>query len=229
MNKVLTGVLCIALVLLTLTVSIGLPIYIRPFYYIQIEELALPQRTGYEKEEIKAAYDEVMDYLTLPGKEFGTGVFAHSEKGAAHFADVKKLFNLNISVLLGSLFIVLLLSWFRKRGHFTPCRPFGKPYLLSCGLGMLLFLAVAGTMTAIDFETCFVLFHKLFFPGKDNWIFSSSKDPIIGAMPETFFLRCALLILGSVLLISFGMCLIGILQERKGKKEKAATTVDPIA
>ncbi len=92
MNKLLTALLCVALVLLTLCVSIALPIYVRPFYYLQIEELNLPEATGYSKEEIKTAYDEVLDYLTLPNRPFGTGVFSHSAEGAAHFADCKGLF-----------------------------------------------------------------------------------------------------------------------------------------
>ena len=109
MNKFLTALLCIALVILTLCISIALPIYVRTFYYMQIEDLGLPEVTGYSGEEIKVAYDQVLDYLTLPGKEFGTGVFSHSEEGAAHFADCKVLFRFHAWVLFLSLTVVLIL------------------------------------------------------------------------------------------------------------------------
>ena len=115
MNKFLTALLCVALVLLTLCVSIALPIYVRPFYYLQIEELNLPEATGYSKEEIKTAYDEVLDYLTLPNRTFGTGLFPHSEEGAAHFADCKVLFRFHAWVLLLSLAVVLILFIMKKK------------------------------------------------------------------------------------------------------------------
>ena len=97
----------VALFCFIVTVSIGLPIYFRPFYYAHITPMHLPELSGFTKAEIKAAYNEVLDYLTLPGKPFGTGVMAHSAEGAAHFADCKVLFDLNAGVLLGSLGVIL--------------------------------------------------------------------------------------------------------------------------
>ncbi len=215
MNKFLTALLCVALVLLTLCVSIALPIYVRPFYYLQIEELNLPEATGYSKEEIKTAYDEVLDYLTLPNRTFGTGLFPHSEEGAAHFADCKVLFRFHAWVLLLSLGTVLVLGVLKGKKGFVPCRPFGKHYLFSCGLGTLVFMGLIGGLAALDFEKAFVIFHSLFFPGKTNWIFNPRKDPIIYAMPETFFLRCGVLILVSVLSISAGLCIAGLVFGKK--------------
>ena len=94
-NRVVSVVFAVALAILILTFSIGLPIYFRPFYYIQIDTLDMVERTGYSYEVIKAAYDEVLNYLTLPWCEFGTGELAWSESGASHFADCLFLFNLN--------------------------------------------------------------------------------------------------------------------------------------
>ena len=48
---------------------------------------------------LKEAYDEVLNYLTLPNKPFGTGQLKYSESGMSHFVDCKKLFNLNISLI----------------------------------------------------------------------------------------------------------------------------------
>ena len=50
------------------------------------------------------------------------------------------------------------------------------------------------------FVWAFAAFHALFFPGKDNWLFDPATDPVIGILPETFFLRCAVLILALLLL-----------------------------
>ena len=224
MNKLLTALLCVALVLLTLCVSIALPIYVRPFYYLQIEELNLPEATGYSKEEIKTAYDEVLDYLTLPNRPFGTGVFSHSTEGAAHFADCKVLFRFHVWVLLLSLSLVLALSFFIRKKVFVPCRSMGKHYLFSCGLGTLVFMGLMGGLAALDFEKAFVIFHSIFFPGKTNWMFDPHTAPIIYAMPETFFLRCGVLILLSVLSISAGLCIAGLVLGRKHRSVQVAHT-----
>lgn len=222
MNKVCTALLCISLILLTLTLSIALPIYIRPFYYMQIEELGIPEKTGYDKETVKAAYDQVLDYLTLPGKEFGTGVFPYSEEGKSHFEDVRGLFVLNGSVLLSALAVTAILLWCKRKGYFRPSRPFGKHYLFSCGGGTLLFMAVLGAVASVNFEKSFEVFHHIFFPGKDNWIFSASEDGIILAMPMEFFLRCGLLFLCGAVSISLAMCLLGRQRDRRGKKGASA-------
>jgi len=101
-NKLLTALFGICLVLFMLTFCIGLPIYCRFFYYIQIKTLDLEEQTGWSYGTIKEAYDEVLDYLTLPGKQFGTGELKWSEDGKAHFDDCKVLFDLNLGLLLSS-------------------------------------------------------------------------------------------------------------------------------
>ena len=111
LNITLSALLCLAICVLTITVSIGLPIYFRPFYYMQIEDLRLPEITGYDVDTIKAAFDELLNFLTLPGQEFGTGVFAYSEDGAEHFRDCKKLFDLNITALIISLAVIVMITY----------------------------------------------------------------------------------------------------------------------
>ena len=72
-NKILTAVFGFALAILIITFSIGLPIYFRPFYYWQINALEIEEYSGFDRKTIIEAFDDVMDYLTLPGHEFGTG------------------------------------------------------------------------------------------------------------------------------------------------------------
>ena len=115
----------VSLFFLILTLSIGLPIYIRPFYYAHIDAMHLPAQSGFSAEEIRTAYDEVLDYLTLPGREFSAGVMAYSPDGAAHFEDCKVLFDLNAAVLIASSVCLLLLLVLRKTGVIGPFR-FGR-------------------------------------------------------------------------------------------------------
>ena len=114
-NRAVTAVFVIALFAFLLSFAISLPILNRWFYYIQIDTLNLEQASGHTYAEIKEAFDEIMDYLLLPGREFGEGVFPYSEEGAAHFMDCKPLFVLDVALAgasAGVLIIILVL-------HFT--------------------------------------------------------------------------------------------------------------
>ncbi len=217
-HKFLTILLCVSVILMSITGSIGLPIYVRSFYYCQIDGYGLPEATGYDKETIKEAYDQVLDYLTLPGRNFGTGVFPFSEEGEAHFRDCKKLFDLNGAVLLASAVMILLLYILSRRGKFTPGRPFGGHFTLTCGVGMVGLFGLIGGLAALDFDRAFVVFHQLFFPGKENWLFNPQKDGIIQILPQDFFMSCGILIVGSIVLLSLGMILYGILEKNRKSK-----------
>ena len=88
--KAVTALAALLLALLILSFSIAVPILFRPFYYIQIDMLDLPERTGWSEETIREAYDEVLDFCVF-GKPFGTGQLAWSQSGYSHFADVREL------------------------------------------------------------------------------------------------------------------------------------------
>ena len=74
-------------------------------------------------------------------------------------------------------------------------------------------LLVIGAAAATNFDRAFTVFHSLFFPGEDNWIFDPAQDPIITLMPEEFFRNCAELIL-AVLIAACAAIIIA--DKRKG-------------
>ena len=219
-NKLLTSLLAICVVIFVITFSIGLPIYFRPFYYMQIDSLGIEEETGYTKEEIKQGYDEILDFLTLPGKEYGTGVFESSEEGESHFADCKRLFTLNLVLLITSFVGMVTLIVLNKLKKFTLCRPFGKHFLYTCGSGTLIFFAFLGGLCALNFDKAFEVFHAIFFPGKENWMFNPWEDEIILAMPQEFFMRCGILIGASIILTSIAFIIYGIIDKRKRENSK---------
>ena len=49
-------------------------------------------------------------------------------------------------------------------------------------------------LAALDFDGAFTVFHSIFFPGKDNWLFDPVTDPVILILPEAFFRNCAIAI-----------------------------------
>ena len=174
--------------------------------------------TGYEYEVIKEAYDEVLDYLTLPGGEFGTGKLAYSEDGASHFADCKALFNLNAWGYVVSAALIIILLVLSRRGVFSFSRGAGFNVLFWSGAATLGLFALVAALASIDFDYAFVVFHSIFFPGKDNWVFNPRFDQIIRVMPQEFFMNCAILIVTSIILLSLTWIVIGIVVRYKESK-----------
>ena len=201
-NKVISILFAVSLFFFIITFSIGLPIYFRPFYYAHIEAYELVEESGFTYDEIREAYDEVLDYLTIPGREFGSGVMRYSESGASHFADCKVLFDLNATVLIISSLILIALFVLFKRGKIEGFKLGKFSSAFWSAVFIIILTIVLVVLVSLDFNRAFVIFHKIFFPGKDNWIFSYRDDEIIRVLPQEFFMNCAILIVGSMLIIS---------------------------
>lgn len=213
-SKLLTVILAVCTAVLLLTAAIAAPILCRPFYYAHIEPLRLCEQTGLTRDEIKTAFDEMMDYC-LGAEEFSTGVLRWSEEGKSHFTDVRTLFLLDLRALLisaAALVIVLIIS--RAAGR-CPARLLGRGATFWAGAGLAAVFAVVGALAATDFDRAFTLFHTLFFPGKDNWLFDPATDQIINILPQTFFMNCAILILSVLLLGCLALILADLLPRRR--------------
>lgn len=208
-NKIDYVLTAAAAFLLVISASIAVPILIRPIYYAQIGPLKLVQTTGYSEEEIREAYDDVMDYL-LKGDEFSTGRLPYTEDGKSHFEDCRKLFVLDFWVV-GSCAALLLVLWALRsaRRRRTPCRFYPKhlPVFWSAIASCAFFAAIA-IWGAVSFFSLFVAFHHLFFPGKENWLFDPVLDPIINILPLNYFMYCGALIVLLILVsnILFFVC-----------------------
>lgn len=211
LNKLLSVIMSIAVALALLTGSIAAPILIRPFYYAQIQPLELESASGLSRDEIIQAYDEVLDYCIGASDEFSAGVLPFTASGSAHFADCRVLFIFDLWLLAGSVIVIVLLKLYDKRRRLPRLGKHGAPFWGAAGMAAL--LALIGIAAATDFDRAFTVFHSLFFPGKDNWVFNAATDPVILIMPEAFFRNCAILILAVLLVIS---AVIIILDKRKG-------------
>lgn len=192
-SKGISCILAILLALFAISASVAVPILCRPFYYAHIEALDMPEKTGWTYEQIRRAYDDMMDF-ELKGADFATGDLKWSEDGMTHFADCKVLFLLDLRILAVTG-ILLLAAWilFRSKKE-TPARLAGRGPSFWAGVLILVLFGGFGAFAASDFDRAFTVFHKIFFPGKTNWVFDPSRDQIILVMPEEFFRNCAILI-----------------------------------
>lgn len=220
LNICMSILLAICLLLFVISAAISLPIYIRGFYYAQIAPLELEQTSGHTREEIIEAYNQLLDYLTL-NRPFGTGVFRYTEEGQAHFEDCKVLFDINLAILIVSGVISITLLVLEKLKKITLLTIEGhKPYFY-VGIIGIIGITVTAILAIADFEMLFRLFHSVFFPGKDNWLFNSYDNEIITVLPIQFFLNCAILI-ASFAVLCFGACIATdvVLIKRKKKQLK---------
>lgn len=181
--------------------AVAVPLFCRAFYYAHIKPMGLMEKSGLTEEQIMKAFDEVMDYCIGTSDAFSAGGLAWSSEGAAHFADVRKLFLFDLWVACISLIVlivVMVVCFFKKR----------RPYLFKghspgfwssavIGAGIIL----AGSLAAINFDRAFTVFHTIFFPGKNNWILYRELDPVILILPQEFFRNCAVLIFAVILLL----------------------------
>lgn len=193
-SKSLSVLLSLMLILFFLSASITVAILFRPFYYWQISSLRLMEQTGWSEQTIRNAYDDVMDYLVYDAP-FRTGELRWSQSGKEHFADCKKLFQLNF-FLLGtsalSLSALFILYKHKKIGfhHFL-----GRCPAFWSTIFMIVIFSLIALWAILDFNHLFTTFHTIFFPGKTNWIFDARFDQIIRILPESFWIRVSAFVL----------------------------------
>ena len=204
-SKPLSVILSVLIALVVLTGSVAVPLLCRSFYYAHIGPMGL-EDYGLPRGEIERAYNEMMDFCLGKREDFAAGALAFSQSGADHFADVRGLFLLNLRALKAAAALLLGAFVLCKVNHVRPHRFLdrGPGFWAAAGLGAP-FLTVGG-LAALNFDRAFVVFHSIFFPGKDNWMFDWQSDPIILFLPQDFFRNCAILIL--VLLLVWCVALL---------------------
>lgn len=214
MQKLWSYVAIPATALAVLTGSVAWVVLLRPFYYVQIGPLGVCQASGLTAAQARAAYNDVMDYCLGLRSDFAAGVLPFSAEGASHFADVRALFILDLAVLALSVAILAALkaSCLRRKTSLPRLAERTPGFWAACGLGGVILVVAARAAT--DFDRAFTVFHGIFFPGKENWLFDPATDPVILLLPEEFFRNCAIAIAASLLLL----CLVLILTGRRQKK-----------
>ncbi len=215
-SNTLAVVMIIVTALFILSLSIALPILFRSFYYWHISLLKLPQETGFTYDQIKTAYDEMLDFCLGLRSVFSTGVLRFSESGMLHFVDVRGLFLLDLAVLIVS-FLLIVLTWvLKKKGIVEPCRFHGHtPEYYGAELLAAVFIMIT-LLSLGNFDRTFVIFHKVFFPGKTNWLFNPYEDEIINVLPEVFFRNCAI----AIVAILIGLCVYFIIRDQKIRRRE---------
>lgn len=195
-------------------ISIALPIWIRPFYYMHVNLLDIEEYSGFTREQIITAYNDVLNYLNF-GTPFKTGELKISEEATAHFVDCKFLFDLDTwaTIIAGLVLIAGLLL--KKFKVLAPSKLLKCDWYFYSGLLAIIVPIVLGGAIAIDFDNAFVVFHKIFFPGKENWMFNWYEDEIIRILPSEFFMNCAIFIAAVLFALATACITVGLVKRKK--------------
>ncbi|MFU0825445.1 MAG: TIGR01906 family membrane protein [Clostridium sp.] len=179
----------------------------RPLYYFDIEYLDIVEQSNFSRNEIVENYNYVIDYLMSPKElEFKLPSIPYSEYGQIHFKDVKNIFT-TVDILL------IVTGLFSAVGIYLNLRHKNLDFLKRTSTMLTILPITLLIAFMINFDTFFVIFHKIFFRN-DYWIFDPNLDPIINILPQEFFYHAALLI---VILIISSIIVLKLLYKKFSK------------
>ena len=212
-NKISTwlinGAIGVLFLIFFISAGLAIAIYFRPFYYMGMDRIS--NETGYSVDVIKENYDALIDWCSpFYTDELDFPTLSESASGVSHFVEVKVIFNLFFVLLFVTpLFLAGLIYLQYKQGS--------SSWMLSSPIIVCVLPLLIGLACAIDFNRIFVLFHQVVF-NNDDWLFSPTTDPIILFLPERFFMQCALIIVGTVLLGCVVLLTLYFIHKTKQKK-----------
>lgn len=187
--------LSIMLMIFIISSAIVFTVFFKQLYYFDINYLNIDKISGMTVETIKQNYNVLIDYqsilyqgaLRLPD-------FVMSNSGRIHFQEVKVIFEAIqiLMVISGVVSIPLMIKRLKEKEY----RFFKLTGMLTIIIPMML-----GFVVALDFDSAFVMFHKIVFRN-DYWIFDYRSDPVIRILPETFFMHCFILIIVIVIVLA---------------------------
>ena len=192
-SKIASFTLGILFTLFFISAGLILAINLRGLYYQDIKSLNIEETSGYSEAEIRENYDSLIDYCSpFYKKSLKFPTLAASEQGIQHFAEVKTIFVAFYYIFGITSVLILALLLLQKKGNIY------LSFKVSA-LTTVIVPIIVGLAVSIDFDRAFVIFHKIFFRN-DYWLFDPETDPVITILPSEFFLHCALVIIGVVIL-----------------------------
>ncbi|USS91217.1 TIGR01906 family membrane protein [Fructilactobacillus carniphilus] len=149
-------------------------------YHLCVLQLHLDQHFHVSVATLQRNLNQMIAYIQLPWKQsMHLQVYQLSPAAQSHFRDVKGLVE---KIELGFILLTGWLGWaiFKRQLNRQIWRLEGLLNVTIVGL-----IVVAGLLL-VDFQDCFIYFHRLVFRNQ-NWIFNPRVDPIINVLPDQYF------------------------------------------
>lgn len=172
---------------------------------------------GLTKESLLADYTAIIDYISNPFiYKLNFENFTLSSNGAFHFFEVKKIFFILLIIAFCILIFFFILFLYKKfiSSKKTVISQSNnellktKKYFNYISLTISIFLIL---ISFINFNAAFNTFHRLIF-NNDFWIFNSTTDSIINALPEDYFMFCGFII---IVLFIIELLIVNLVLKRK--------------
>lgn len=198
-EKIIIFISAAALVVMLLLTCVSQAVFGNMNYFRkEFEKYNVTRNIDMEMDDIMYVMDELMDYLHGDREDLenivtdvnGETRDFFTEREKTHMADCKVLFDGGFAIRKGAAVVfaaLTLLLVFKKKFSLRRFLKYAALFsvIIAAGAGIL---AVAAS---IDFNGCFIVFHKLFF-NNDLWILDPAEDLIINILVEPFFADMAL-------------------------------------
>jgi len=202
------GMLCIAVAVICIAVVFTLNF--RPLYYMEMKTENLSLVSGFSEQVIKDNYRELIKWNAFTSKgPLSLPSIPVSSDAQQHFKEVKRIFvAIQISGIIAILLSIVFILMRRKVGW---------RMLVGGGIIAVALPVITGTLYLTSgWDRFFIQFHDLLF-NNDLWLFDEELDPIINILPESFFMKCLFLIIGTIVFLSIALLITGFLLRRKIK------------
>ncbi|KRN26849.1 TIGR01906 family membrane protein [Liquorilactobacillus mali] len=170
------------LFLFILSLSITITINFTPLYHFFVLKDDLGSLVGLSNQELMKEYYRLLSFLNYPWVNSLNLTLPSSADGIHHFFDVKHLFFVNYCVLLLTVVPSFLIVKKMKAEKSQ------WKLIVPAKLTMLVLFVLVMIMV-LNFNKFFIIFHEVLFRNSD-WLFDPKLDPIINALPDTFFMAC---------------------------------------
>ena len=195
-----------------LAIGLAIAVNFRPLYYLDISRLNIVEKSGFNAVLIKENYNILIDYCCPFSRGPLEFTIRASESGLSHFAECKQIFN--VIYLAGAASLVFVIVSFIIKAKLGELK-----YLRNCAIITVVLPAIVGIFALIDFDTLFLIFHKITF-SNDDWLFDPATDPIINMLPQEFFMQCALIIVGTMLIGVITVLIIYFVAKKNRRVER---------
>ena len=223
MKQLIAILLTFALSLMLLTLAIYVPATADWMMRPLMEHYAPAEATRLPAEEYGPVVEMITRYLAgedIPFQHIvtmnGTEYAAFNQKEQHHMTDVQGLFRLCRVGGWACAALVLILAIILRKDF--PWRTVRRTLI-----AILAAVTIVIILACVDFNSLFVLFHKVAFTN-DLWLLNPQTDLLIRLMPLEFFISYAAIIGGIWLLGMVGLLVISTILIRKTKEREGHPT-----
>lgn len=182
----------LAVFVFLLLIPINLFSFDKDFYFSEFNKYRIYNEFN---RDVNLEFEKVLSYIEN-GEKIEGEFFNNKEK--EHLIDVRRLFIVKDTIIIGSLITLFILSFNLKKKEFLDNLKIG-------GIATLIFVIILGIISLIDFNSFFIKFHEIFFTN-NLWMLNPDTDNLIKLLPKEIFFD----ILKRSLFLSFILGLIVI-------------------